>query len=181
MPPAVSVPAWPCLNWPLPVQVYIVNHLSLCTLQAQHRECLGFHIVVCFSSTRTLTQGGFWSLCLIDGDVAFLLHSVPYPCLSIFFFLPLSAPSPPSTLSSSLCCLSRFLLHSAIQTMSGTMAVRIKATGFSRFMMNCHCLTEAASKIHWGRKKSGKQTHQLSAATDLCETFTGWVLQPGLQ
>lgn len=141
MPPALSVPAWLCLNWPLPVQVYIVTHLSQHT-SGEQRESLGFHVVVVF---------GVFVLLTVMWPFAFIL-SLDHVCLSFFFFffwLPLSHPSPST--HRPFCCLSRFLLHSAIQTMSGTMAVRIKATGFSRFMMNCRCLTEAASKIHWER------------------------------
>lgn len=85
-----------------------------------------------------------------DSDTDLCLHSVPRPCLSIFC-LSLFLSSPHRTPSASLYCLSRFSLHSAIQTMSETLAVRIKATGFSHFTMKCR-LSEAASKIHPERK-----------------------------
>lgn len=93
-------------------------------------------------------------------------------CLSVFLFLPVSVllhHHPPV-----LCCLSRFLCHSAIQTMSGTMAARIKATGFSRFMMNCRCLTEAASKIHWELKNKpiSYQLRLIRVKLSLAESFS---------
>lgn len=75
----------------------------------------------------------------------FLVMWIVHVFLVFFFSLSLSSFPP---LSPSLCCLSRFLLHSPIQTMSESMAARIKATGFSLLMMDCCCLTEAASKIH---------------------------------
>lgn len=133
-------------------------------------ECLCFDVDVYSSSAGTSAQGGFWSL--TDGDVAFLLHSVIRPRLSNFF-LPASVPPPPSPLLlfEPLCFICRFLLHSAIQSMSGADAVRIKATGSSRFMMNPRCLTEAASNIHRERERGGKTN--LSTASDLCETFAG--------
>lgn len=63
-----------------------------------------------FFTDLTLTQGGCWSLFLIDGDAAFLLYSVPRSCLSVFFSASLLRSSP-LALSACLCCLGRFLLH----------------------------------------------------------------------
>lgn len=82
-----------------------------------------------FFTDLTLTQGGCWSLFLIDGDAAFLLYSVPRSCLSVFFFLPLFfAPLPSPCLPASVVSVDFFF--TAIQTMSRTMAGKIKATGF---------------------------------------------------
>lgn len=138
--------------------VYCDSPLSVHSRKAERMNALTFMRRRIFSRAGTLTQGGFWSLCHTDSDVAFLLHSVPRPCLSVFFLLPISIYS--SLLTPLPCCLSRFLPHSAFQPMSGTMAARIKATGFSRFMMNCRCLTDAASKIHWEGEKNKPINYQ---------------------
>lgn len=85
-----------------------------------------------------------------DIDTLCFLESLSYwrwcglspVCLLVFFFcLCLGSSTHPP-----LCCPGRFRLHSAIQTMSGIMTARKKATGFSRFTMNRCRPTEAASK-----------------------------------
>lgn len=69
---------------------------SLCALQESRGNALTFMQRHTFSNAGTLMQGGFWSLCHTDSDVAFLLHSVPRPCLSVSFFYYPSLYTPPS-------------------------------------------------------------------------------------
>lgn len=104
----------------------IVTRLSLYNSWEQ-RECLSFHVWVYLSRAGTCV---FWGLCLTDSDVAFFLPA--------FFLVPVSLLL---HLAPLLSYSSRFQLHAAIQTTSGTMTWRIKDTGFSWLMMNCSCLT----------------------------------------
>lgn len=87
-----------------------------------------------FFKTQDIDTGGFG---IIDNDVAFLSHLVPTLCRSNCFFLPSCW-----SLAVYLLLLSQYISSSPIQT--ATIAVRIKATGISRVMMDCLCLSEAA-------------------------------------
>lgn len=87
-------------------------------------------------------EQGHWHT-VFFGVFVLLTVMWPFSCLpSVFFFcLCLGSSTHPP-----LCCPGRFRLRSAIQTMSGIMTARKKATGFSRFTMNRSRPTEAASK-----------------------------------
>lgn len=150
-----SGPQTACLfqTRPLPLEVHILIHLCLST-SGEHRESLHFyeffqepgHWHKGFSFFPSFLESlSYWRWCGIFSP--FL--SPDHVCLSSFF-LPVSQCSSSCQFASPCAGFFfffwRLLLHSAFQAMSATTAVRIKATTFSRSVMNCCCLTGAASE-----------------------------------